>query len=209
MWQYTRTATSGTRNMRNWRNARCQEGERWTYFFLKFVNATNCVWAHEMRHFDIIYIHKWNYGGCCCLHWQDVKNSWQTKMKVDRCATYLNLNMGLWTSGGPVSIINHQKKAFLWCLFVHLAPVVPLHVCLCRWYTCLWQHVCSCVTDKFYIYRWQWEHLTDLIHFALDCKTRCLCVHVCSISHSTYCRAAYWVKTQDWDERWKKKEYEM
>lgn len=122
-----------------------------------------------MRHFDIIYIHKWNYGGCCCwLHWRDVKNSWQTKTKVDRCATYLNLNVGLWTSGGPVSIINNRKKAFLWCLFVHLARFN-----------------------------------------ALDCKTRRLCVRVCLSPHPTCHRAAYWVENQDWDERWKEKEYEM
>lgn len=45
--------------------------------------------------------------------------------------------------------------------------------------------------------------------FALDCKTRRLCVHVCLNSHSTCHRAAYWVENQDWDERWKEKEYEM
>lgn len=69
-----------------------------TTSYCNICQPTNSVWAHLMGHFDIIYIHKLNYGGCC-LHWQDVKNSWQIKKKVDRCATYLNLNMALWTSG--------------------------------------------------------------------------------------------------------------
>lgn len=81
---------------------------RHTTSYCNICQTTNSVWAHLMGHFDIIYIHKLNYGGCgCCLHWQDVKNSWQIKKKVDRCATYLNLNMALWTSGdlSPLSTI--------------------------------------------------------------------------------------------------------
>lgn len=165
-----------------------------------------------MRHFDIIYIHKWNYGGgccCCCLHWRDVKNSWQTKKKVDRCATYMNLNMGLWTSEGPVSIINNQKKAFLWCL----CTLLPLSLCVCVCVQMVRVFITTCmfvcvrqVLDMQMMNEniWQIQYI-----FALGCETRWLCVRVCLSSHPTCRRAAYWVENQDWDERLKKKEYEM
>lgn len=133
-----------------------------------------------MRHFDIIYIHKWNYGGgcCCCLHWRDVKNSWQTKKKVDRYATYMNLNMGLWTSGGPVSIINNQKKAFLWCLCT-LLPL-SLCVCVCADGTRVYYNMYVCVCETSFRYADdEWKHLTDSIHFCpwlWNTVTVCACV---------------------------------
>lgn len=84
-----------------------------TTSYCNICQPTNSVWAHLMGHFDIIYIHKWNYGDCgCCLHWQDVKNSWQIKKKVDRCATYLNLNMALWTSGDPSPLSTTITESF-------------------------------------------------------------------------------------------------
>lgn len=63
IWNNTMKQTSET--IQHWRNTRSREGEREMYFFPSlptFANQTNCAWAHPMKHFDIIYIHKWNCG---------------------------------------------------------------------------------------------------------------------------------------------------
>lgn len=97
-----------------------------TTSYCNICQPTNSVWAHLMGHFDIIYIHKWNYGGCgCCLHWQDVKNSWQIKKESRQMCHLLEFKYGTLNKWGPVSIINNPHRKLFWWLFVHLYPLVP------------------------------------------------------------------------------------
>lgn len=105
------------------------------------------------------------------LHWRDVNNSRQTKEEVDRCATYLNLNMGLWTRGGPVSIINQSfSLMFVWAPH-SLCPCVCVCVQVVVYYD---MHVCVC--EASFRYADDKENI-----LALDCKTRWRCVHVCCV----------------------------
>ena len=155
-----------------------------------------------MKHFDIIYIHKWSYGGCC-LHWQGVKNSWQTKKKVDRCATSLNLNIGLWTSGGIYLHYQQPKESFS-LMFVRAPHSLCPSGCVCVQMvgmfiaTCMFVYVRVLDMQMIHENIWQIQYI-----FALDCKTRWLRVHVCLSSHSTSRRVAYWVENHNWDKRWK------